>query len=341
MIKEKFQTLEPDQLIDFCRKVFGFSESIKIEILPCETRGSDRLFYRIRWNENESAISIYYNPKRIENNLYVDIAKFLTEIKIPVPQIIAHEPQKCLILMEDIGEKTLYSLRDEPWEKKEIFYEKTLYIIKRLHSFEKQNFPYKNLKLMEGFDSNLYLWEQEYFKENFIKNFCKIHLDPHTEDELENELFKLRNRLLKISPALIHRDLQSQNIMIRNEEIILIDFQGMRFGNPFYDLGSLLLDPYIEIPQDRRTNLLSYYYSLTKKEIDWKIFEENFWDASVQRLMQVLGAYSFLGLKKGLKVYLNYIPSALRNLYLAASMITCFPSLRSMLDMSEIKKLKY
>ncbi len=330
MIKGKLKGLRSAELVDFCRRSLGIQESIKIEIFPLERRGSDRSFYRLRWNENESAILIYYNPNREENNLYVEIAKFLMEIKIPVPKIINYDTKRYLILIEDIGEKTLYSLKDEPWEKREIFYQKTLYIISKLHSFKKNGFPYEHLKLMDDFDSNLYQCEQEYFKENFIKDFCKIRLDPHVEKAFENELINLRNKLLKISPTLIHRDLQSQNIMIRNEEVLLIDFQGMRFGNPFYDLGSLLLDPYVEISQDKRIKLLSYYYSLVKKEMDWKVFEENFWLASAQRLMQALGAYCFLGLKKGLKVYIKYIPAALENLYLVTSMISYLPLLKGL-----------
>lgn len=339
-MKKEFPSLELDRLIDFCRKSLELQESIKIEIFPLEERGSDRLFYRLRWNEDETAILIYYNPKRIENKLYADIAKFLFEIKIPAPQIISHDTERYLILTEDIGEQTLYSLRDEPWEKRETLYKKTLYIINGLHSFEKRYFKYQDLKLMEDFDSHLYQWEQQYFKENFIKNFCKMNLDPNIDENLNNELSNLRDRLLRISPTLIHRDLQSQNIMIRNEEVFLIDFQGMRFGNPLYDVGSLLLDPYVEISQDRRINLLHYYYCLGKKEMDWKIFEENFWEASAQRLMQALGAYCFLGLNKGLKDYLKYIPSGLKNLNLATSMVTSLNLLKDLCSICE-KKLKF
>ncbi len=41
----------------------------------------------------------------------------------------------------------------------------------------------------------------------------------------------------------MHRDFQSQNILVRNGQAYLIDFQGMRPGLAEYDLGSLLLIP--------------------------------------------------------------------------------------------------
>ncbi len=64
--------------------------------------------------------------------------------------------------------------------------------------------------------------------------------------------------------VLVHRDLQSQNVMIVNGEPVFIDFQGMRLGSPFYDLGSLLYDPYVEIGEAERVALLKYYYDLTR-----------------------------------------------------------------------------
>jgi hypothetical protein len=47
--------------------------------------------------------------------------------------------------------------------------------------------------------------------------------------------------------------------------------------------------------------------------------------------MQALGAYGFLGLRKGLKVFLDHIPAALNNLHRAASQTASLPRL---LDLS-------
>jgi aminoglycoside/choline kinase family phosphotransferase len=106
--------------------------------------------------------------------------------------------------------------------------------------------------------------------------------------------------------------------MIRDGEPFLIDFQGMRFGNPFYDLGSLLCDPYVIFSEGERDELLFFYYGLSKGDLDQASFRNYFWQASAQRLMQALGAYGFLSLKKGLKAFLDHIPAGLRNLHHAA-----------------------
>ena len=61
---------------------------------------------------------------------------------------------------------------------------------------------------------------------------------------------------------MIHRDFQSQNIMIKNDQPVFIDFQGMSTGNLFYDLGSLICDPYVTFNSDERNELIAFYYRI-------------------------------------------------------------------------------
>jgi len=87
---------------------------------------------------------------------------------------------------------------------------------------------------------------------------------PSFEQELEAELSALAERIGSTVRCLVHRDLQSHNVMIRDGEPLFIDFQGMRFGSPFYDLGSLLCDPYVNLSESELDELLSFYYGLSR-----------------------------------------------------------------------------
>lgn len=319
-----------DDIIPFAREALGLSETISVQISPLERRGSDRTFYRLTWNDTNSAILIHYDPKRVENAYYADIATFLRSIDIPVPRIIRHDPARCFIVMEDLGETDLWSLRNAPLEIRKTLYQKTLSIIHKLQYFPEQDFPSTQVKLMEGFGPELYRWEQDYFKDHFVKNVCRMDLNPSFEKDLEAELSDLAKRLSETNRCLIHRDLQSQNVMICDGEPFLIDFQGMRYGSLFYDLGSLLCDPYVEFRDDQRMDLLLFYYNLSKQDLGWEDFQKRFWEASAQRLMQALGAYGFLGLKKGLKTFLAHIPAGVQNLHLAASQAVSLPCLQEL-----------
>ena len=319
-----------EDMIRFARDALGISESVSIELSSIEGRGSDRTFFRINWNHGDSAILVHYDSKREENGYYADIATFLREIDVPVPRLIRHDPAGCLIVMEDLGDTDLWSFRKTPWEIRRAVYQKTLTIVHRLHSFPKDDFPSGHLRLAEGFGPRLYRWERDYFRDHFVADVCGIKLGPSFQKELEAELSGLAERLAGTVRCLVHRDLQSQNVMIRDGEPFLIDFQGMRFGSPFYDLGSLLCDPYVGFSGSEQVELLSFYYSLSKWDLDWAAFQNAFWEASAQRLMQALGAFGFLGLRKGLKAFLEHMPSGLRNLQCAASHVTSLPRLQEL-----------
>jgi aminoglycoside/choline kinase family phosphotransferase len=114
----------------------------------------------------------------------------------------------------------------------------------------------------------------------------------------------------------VHRDFQSQNIIVRNGQAYLIDFQGMRPGLAEYDLASLLYDPYVDLTEAERAELMAYYCG---RQLENGITINGEFDlklrlCAMQRLMQALGAYGFLGLVKGHKHFLQYIPNALRSL---------------------------
>jgi len=317
-------------MIHFAREALGLSESAAIELSPLEGRGSDRVFFRLKQSHNDSVILILYDPNRVENTYYVDIATFLRDIDVPVPRFIRYDSTRCLVVMEDLGDTDLWSLRENPWEVRRSLYQKTLTAAYRLHAFPEGDFPSSRVRLMEGFGPDLYHWERDYFRHHFVRDACGIKLEPSFERELEAELSKLAERLMATKRSLVHRDLQSQNVMVRNGDPFFIDFQGMRFGSFFYDLGSLLCDPYVAFSDSERHELLSFYYELSKLEIDLTVFHDTFWEASAQRLMQALGAYGFLGLKKGLKTYLNHIPGGLRSLQFAATQVLSLRRLREL-----------
>ncbi len=318
------------EILAFCRDSLALPDSVSMDILPMAGRGSDRTFFRLKWSPKGSAILVCYDPKRVENTYYADIAEFLKGIDIPVPRLIRHDPVACLILMEDLGDTDLWSFRETSWEKRRPLYEKTLTVLHRLHSFPEKAFPSGRVRLMEEFGPDLYRWERDYFREHFVRNACRVDLGPSLERELESELSALGERLSGTGRCLVHRDLQSQNVMIRDGELFLIDFQGMRFGSLFYDLGSLLCDPYVDFADGERDELLSFYCGLWKEGLNPVAFRDSFWEASAQRLMQALGAYGFLGLGKGLKSFLEHIPAGIRNLHHATMQTEFLPRLREL-----------
>jgi hypothetical protein len=116
--------------------------------------------------------------------------------------------------------------------------------------------------------------------------------------------------LAELPRVLVHRDFQSQNILMRNGQAYLIDFQGMRPGLAQYDLASLLYDPYVDLSEAERHELLEHYC----RQTPGADFLRTLKLCAMQRLMQALGAYGFLGLVKGHTHFLDHIPKAVNSL---------------------------
>jgi N-acetylmuramate 1-kinase len=284
---------------------------------PIKKGGSDREFFRVSLPHGDSFVFMHYGDEVAENAHWTGINNFIASLKINVPRIITQDVSKHFILIEDLDEVDLWSLRFEPWEGRRDYYFQILTQIYRLHSFDLKSLP-ANVELSESYGPRLYKWEHDYFLENLVWEVCKIKLSSADAAKLNKELDALSERLQKIEPSLIHRDFQSQNIMIKNGQPVLIDFQGMRQGCLFYDLGSLICDPYVMFEDGERSELINFYYELINPPYSRDEFVNNFWMGSVQRVLQALGAYGFLGLKKHKPAFLHHIANGLENLLMAA-----------------------
>jgi aminoglycoside/choline kinase family phosphotransferase len=291
--------------------------------------GSDRSFHRVILPDGKTFIFMNYGNEVEENAFWTSINRFMTNINVPVPLIIAFDYRQHFLLIEDLGSVDLYSQAAFGWHKRRYFYLRALSEIHRLHRIPIEDVP-ADLKLAKGYDRSLYQWEHNYFMENFIEAVCHLNVDGSLMRDWMEESGELINRLQKIPPCLIHRDFQSQNIMIKNDRPVFIDFQGTRHGNLFYDLGSLICDPYVTFSTDERNELITFYYRIMQPNYSLDQFKDFFWEGAAQRLMQALGAFGFLGLKKNKPDFLKHIPNGIKNLVTATKHADTLPALKEL-----------
>jgi aminoglycoside/choline kinase family phosphotransferase len=305
----------------------------QIKIMPIEKGGSDRKFYRIHSAADQRLILVKYNLEREENRHYVQIAKFLDSHGIRVPKIYFHDPAEGLIWIEDLGERDLCSYQHEGWLVRRAFYESALDEIIKLHSLPESVCVETKEHLPAEFNAALYRWEQKYFFQNCLGRYFSVSESKRKELAALPRLREIVKHLASLPRVLVHRDFQSQNIIIRSGQAHLIDFQGMRPGLAEYDLASLLYDPYVKLSDAERAELIVYYRDRQLEnggtvdgDFDFKLRL-----CAMQRLMQALGAYGFLGLVKGHKQFLQYIPNALLSLRAVVATIESLQPLASFL----------
>src|SRR5437763_1390516 len=154
------------------------------------------------------------------------------------------------------------------------------------------------IEMPPEFNATLYRWEQNYFFENCLGRIFGLNEVKLRELASLPALEDVADRLGSLPRVLVHRDFQSQNIIVRSGHAFLIDFQGMRPGLAEYDLESVLFDPYVRFSPAEREELYSYYTE-RRGLAPTRQLREVLRLSAVHRLIQALGAYGFLGLVKG------------------------------------------
>jgi len=328
------KSAKTDLLLKQTRIHFPRLEEGAVKITPIEKGGSDRKFYRVNCSPEQTIILVKYNLEREENRHYVRIAEFLAEHKIRAPKIYFHDPVEGLIWIEDLGKDDLWSYRDEGWLVRRAFYESALDEIVKLHCLPEEKGRTVQENLPAAFDAALYGWEQNYFFENCLGRYFGVEKKRRLELTALPVLHGIAERLGNRPRLLVHRDFQSQNIIVRNAQAHLIDFQGMRPGLAEYDLASLLFDPYVSFSRSECEELLTAYEEKRAAALlpVSSQFREIFRLCGIQRLMQALGAYGFLGLVKGNKTFLTHIPAAMNSLRSLVGEIDELGKLRAVLD---------
>lgn len=264
-------------------------------VCPLPVRGSDRAFARVAWGRRR-AVCIEYGAQRPENAVYAHHARFLLKCGVPVPRVLADLPGEKLMAIEDAGTRSLEDAVKEGTPSPArwmALYGPVVDSVARWHGLAADAATLD--RLQPPFTAELYAWERDLFARHCL---CEtLHLTPAAARKAAAALEVCERALLRQRPVLVHRDLQSSNILLRRGGHVFIDFQGMRLGAAAYDLASLLCDPYVMMPEEAQMRLLERYLA---RAPDASAVRGVFWMAAAQRLAQALGAFGRLSALPGI-----------------------------------------
>ncbi|MFC4991400.1 aminoglycoside phosphotransferase family protein [Rubritalea tangerina] len=318
-----------DTLLTATRTHLELEPTHSVIIEPIVKGGSGRTIVRIKPEGHPTYIGIYYTLERADNANYLPVSKFLKKAKLNVPEVLYDNTGRRCALIEDLGEVDLLSLKDQPWDVREPIYRSALAQLDKLFYTRAP----KDLDFQPPFDPELYQWEQDYF----FDNFAEIHLGMSSG---ETEKLRTHPALKKMTESLgasarnlVHRDFQSQNIIVKDDKAFLIDFQGMRRGRQEYDLASLLFDPYMEHSAEEREKLLDLWEDISEERPIDDILKR----CAAQRLMQALGAYGYLVSNKGEEWFEQHIPAACRLLSEVIQGMDIEEAIQPVLDVAQAK----
>jgi aminoglycoside/choline kinase family phosphotransferase len=300
-------------ILSLYRQVFSKEAE---EIFPMPLSGSNRRYYRIFQEDDKSVIGVY-NPDRDENKAFFYITEELHKAGVNVPAVLGSDPDRYIYLLEDLGDTKLFDLVEEYRRNADPdylnWYKKVIDQMPFIQYNTRKNFDFSICFPRHSFDKQSILWDLNYFKYYFLKlSYVSFH-----EQKLENDFHALTDFLMEASSDFfLFRDFQSRNIMIHDNEVYFIDYQGGRKGAMQYDLASLLFEAKISLTPEERNELLDYYLKVFNSQnfFDESNFLKYFPAFVLIRILQAFGAYGYRGYFERKSFFLESIPSAIRNL---------------------------
>jgi aminoglycoside/choline kinase family phosphotransferase/dTDP-glucose pyrophosphorylase len=302
--------------------------------------GSDRRWYRVAFGERTLIMADHgvHGPESPQEvDAFVDIGNYMATQGVPVPEIHAFDRFAGLVFLEDLGDVHLQDEVIRLGQTDEVYtlYRSIIDGIVSMWQIADRGFRSSWTYQSETYDRRLILDKEcRYFLEAFLRDYEGIEV---SYDYLQTEFEQLAQGALENAMiGLMHRDMQSRNIMVRKGEFHFIDFQGARIGPLQYDLASLLIDPYVALPRSAQEMLLAHGNEKLKS-IGIHRPQDYFAGyryCAICRNLQMLGAFGYLSRVKKKTYFEQYIPRAVEILKhnLAEFGENAFPRLQSIMN---------
>ena len=294
-------------------ETFKKAKEDRIEKLP--QSGSDRIYFRI-YAGNETYIATY-NINIRENETFFYFSHHFKTAGLPMPTIYSVNEEKTIYIQEDLGTESLLDKLEHYGHTEYTYglYRQTLKRLAKVQIIGGEGLDYERCLTAKEFGKQAILSDLLYFKYYFVDTL-KVPYDKQAMlNELETVSAYLNNSNQKY---FLFRDFQSRNVIVTNDDVHFIDFQGGMKGALQYDAASLLWQAKANLSENWKERLLNDYIDevelLLNEEIDRQLFLSQYNGYVLIRLLQVLGAYGFRGLFERKAHFLTSIPLALRNL---------------------------
>ena len=293
----------------------SYSNEAVVSIDKIPQSGSNRIYFRIYTTTN-SFIATYNNNIK-ENQTFINFSRHFFAAHCPVPQIFAINNDNSIYIQEDFGDVSLLNKLEENGSSGDAYtlFEKSLKALAHLQIKGDHNLDYNWCITSKEFGKQAILSDLLYFKYYFLDTL-QI---PYDKEKLIDDFETLSAYLTFADHKyFMFRDFQSRNIMIKNEEVYFIDYQGGMKGALQYDVASMLWQAKAGLSDEWKKNLLHYYISCVEDQLQTTIdrtrFVSQYNGYVLIRLLQVLGAYGFRGLFERKAHFLTSIPLGLKNL---------------------------
>jgi aminoglycoside/choline kinase family phosphotransferase len=283
-------------------------------VVPLTGDASDRRYFRIIVADGPSIVlSLYSNPFEFETLSFVNVARLLDQMPVPIPTLIGHADDIGVLALEDLGDVTLQAhLGAATAAEHAGRYRQAVALIATLQRRGAELADPSLLPYGIAFDVEKLTWELDFFAKHFLEAYRGVVIASSERDELRREFAVLVEELAAEPRVLCHRDYHSRNLMLYHDRLYIIDFQDARMGPDTYDLASLLRDSYVDLHEQTVDELIAYFLALKGETGTEAAFRKRFDLMALQRNLKALGTFGYQTTGRRNPVYIQYIPRTLR-----------------------------
>ncbi|MBU8897722.1 phosphotransferase [Corallococcus sp. M34] len=246
---------------------------------------------------------------------FVNVHRYLKTLGVRVPEIVRYDEPAGMMVLEDLSDITFESAL-EGGKHQEALYTRAVDLLAHLRFQAEQRPDADCLAFTRAFDEDLYDWELHHFREWGLEAWSGQKPTDAERAQLDATFRDIARQLAAAPKGFTHRDYQSRNIMVKESELVVIDFQDALQGPRQYDLVALLRDSYVELDRDFVDAMLDRYIAtfsaLSGEAIDAPSFKAFFDLLTIQRKLKDAGRFEFIHRVKGNPGFLVSIPASLR-----------------------------
>ena len=288
------------QLKNFAAQQLGNDQ---FDFVAINTDASSRKYYRITLSSGNSFIILDDEKCCCKTPEFAELSNFLNSNNIYVPKVIAEDIKNGVLLLEDLGNK---SMRDmlllQPSQEKEL-YASAADAVAKIANIKKRPACVKDFSLTTIMN------DIKLFTDWYFPMATGYPLSQTAKSEFMNIFEALAPMAFKVPNRLVLWDYHIDNIMFppHTKDCAIIDFQDAMWGPLTYDIMSLLAaDRRIVSPKIILQTKDIFFNQL--QNISREDFEDSYTFLSAFRHLRVLGRFTTLSMVNKKEKYLQYIP---------------------------------
>lgn len=278
-------------------------------------------------------------PPDLQELPYVNVHHFLARVGVPVPQLLADHSDRGLLLLEDVGDTTLWSVvENADADTAFTWYDRAIAELVRLHVAGTRARDEACIAFHQQFDRRLFRWELDHFLEWGVLAHRDTPLPAAEAGVLERAFDAIAAELDAAPRVLNHRDYHSWNLHVHAGRVRVIDFQDALLAPVPYDLATLLgdRDTPLVVSRDLELRLLDafrrHWSAAGGAPLAPAPFARTYDLCALQKALKVVGRFHYLDRVKGKPGYLRYLPSTVRQVRRVAARLDGLGDLAAVLD---------